>query len=255
VTKRAKQIDNRIQSSGRVVRAATTHREQIADKLAARAVEVQGPTTKATKDAFLTLVDFLADSLKHGAGRLDAAELDLAAERADDVGVRERRDAAEADLRNRAVRVRSNVVDALGAPALKTYGLEGATPRAPRDLTSHARNVANLMRGKPFSIAADGVSFDSAGIASMLDAKAGELEAVIAEMEREEQELADKLGKRDGAVEQWTDEYQGVADALTGLLRLTGRKDLSERVRPTSRTISGEEIAAPVEEPVADGGG
>jgi hypothetical protein len=38
--------------------------------------------------------------------------------------------------------------------------------------------------------------------------------------------------------------HQGVADVLVGLFRLAGRKDLSDRVRPSSRTLAGEEAPA-----------
>src|SRR4051794_19389800 len=65
----------------------------------------------------------------------------------------------------------------------------------------------------------------------------------------EARELEKALGARDQAVELWTEVYQGVATALSGLYRLAGRKDLADRVRPTSRTLSGEDAASD------DGGG
>jgi hypothetical protein len=155
---------------------------------------------------------------------------------------RERRDALEHELVARMVRIRSNVVDAMGPEALKVYGMEGTTARGPREVASHARNVANLMKQKPFKMTADGMTLDSAGIVPMLDTKAGALEAAIGDVEREGQELADVIGQRDQKVVVWGDDYQGVADSLTGNFRLAGRRDLSEWVRPTSRTLSGEEV-------------
>jgi hypothetical protein len=242
VAKRSRQIDNRIQSSGHVVGAAKAHREHIAEALAARAVSVQGANTKATKDAFVVMLDFLVDTLGASVQSLDGAELRLVAERADDVGLRDTRDAAATDLVQGAVRVRSMVSDALGAGALRTYGLEGDTPRAPRELVSHSRNVSNLMKEKTFVVTVDGVTFDSAAMAATLDKKADALETALADMQREEQELADQLGRRDMQVAAWVEGHQGVADTLVGLFRLAGRKDLSERVRPTSRALSGDEI-------------
>jgi hypothetical protein len=243
--KKSRKIDARIQSTSKVQSAAVANRDILAEALAARAVEVQGPNTKATKEVFVTVLDFLADTLKYGATNLDVAELSLVAERADDVKVREERDGLSAQLVERMVRVRSTIQDALGAQALKLYGLEGETPRdTPREVASHAHNVVNLLKGKPFSVAADGVTVDSAGIVKAVAAQADALEAAIVEMEREEQELGNKLGLRDRALDAWSDHYQGGADALTGLFRLGGRKDLAERVRPTSRTLSGDEVAA-----------
>ncbi|TKC91473.1 hypothetical protein [Polyangium fumosum] len=242
VAKKSRQIDNRMQSSGHVVSAAEAHAEQVAAKLAARAVSVQGAETKATKEVFLVLLGFLSDTLGASAQSLDAAELRVVAERADDVGLREERDTATEDLVRAAVRVKSMVADALGASGLRSYALEGDTPRVPRDLVSHARSVSGLMTQKPFVVTVDGVTFDSAAMAETLSKKADVLNKALEAMRREEQELADQLGRRDQQVLAWVEEHQGIADSLVGLFRLAGRKDLAERVRPTSRALAGEEI-------------
>jgi len=250
MAKKAKQIDNRIQSTERVTTAATTHKDQIAEALAARAVEVLGPDTKATRDVFSIVLDFVASSLKYAGGNLDNAELAVVAERADDVGLRETRDAAEAAVRNSSVRVKSMVTDALGDSALATYGLEGQTPRGTRELLSHARTVVKLLKEKPFQKEVEGVTFDSAALAAGLEGKADALGKAVGDVDREDQELKDKLGKRDATLGAWVETYQGSADTLVGLFRLAGRRDLSEAVRPTQRTIAGEEIA-PEAPPVA----
>ena len=54
------------------------------------------------------------------------------------------------------------------------------------------------------------------------------------------------------AITEWEDVHQGIADTLTGLFRLAGRKDLSEHVRPTHRMLAGEET--PPAEPPKEGG-
>ncbi|MDI3289879.1 hypothetical protein [Polyangium sp. 15x6] len=146
--------------------AAKAHAEQVAARLAARAVSVQGADTKATKDLFLVLFEFLSDALCASAQSLDVAELRVVAARADDVGLREARDIKKANTRAKA----------------------------------------------------------------------------LADMQREELELADQLGRRDQQVLAWVEDHQGIADTLIGLFRLAGRKDLAERVRPTSRALAGEEI-------------
>nr|AYM54558.1 hypothetical protein [Racemicystis crocea] len=247
MAKRAKQIDNRIVSSGKVVRAATTHKQQLAAALEARAIEVQGPSTKATAQFFEILFDFLGDTLDHSARKLGQAEDIVVGERADDVQLREDRGAAESDLIACSVRIRSSVADLKGNDAVKTYGLEGTQPRRGRELSIHARNVARLLKAKPFSETVDGVTYDSAGMAAALVARADKLDGLLTDLEREEHELGDALGKRDKVLTSWGDDYQGVADALTGLFRVGGRKDLSERVRPTTRVLSGDEEASDVE--------
>ncbi|MDI3287243.1 hypothetical protein [Polyangium sp. 15x6] len=257
MAKKSRQVDNRIQSSGHVINAAKTHAEHVAENLAARASFVQGANTKATKEVFQILLAFLTDTLGASSQSLDQAELRVLAERADDVGVREARDAAAADLLRAAVRVKSMVSDALGTAGLHTYGLAGETPRAPRELASHARSVSDLMTNKPFLVTVEGVTFDSAAMAATLDTKAHTLAQALATMLREEQELADQLGRRDSQVLGWIEDHQGITDTLVGLFRLAGRKDLSERVRPTTRALAGEEITPPAETTSEDpsGGG
>jgi hypothetical protein len=224
--------------------AAKTHRAPIAAALAARALEVQGSSTLATKDAFLVVVDFLVDALGQSVTAMDQAELRVVAERSDDVGLRDARDAATSSLLAAAVRVRSMVLDALGAKGLETYGLAGDTPRLSRDLVTHASTVAKLMQEHPFNVTVDGVTFDSAAMATTLASKVDAVEKTLADMQREEQELVNELGRRHEAIMAWQEAHQGVADALVGLFRLAGRKDLSERVRPSSRTLAGEEAPA-----------
>jgi hypothetical protein len=253
VSKKSKQVENRIQSSGHVITAAKTHRVQVAESLAARAIEVQGANTPATKEVFLWTVDFLVDALGHSVLTLDQGEMRVVAERADDVGLRDQRDSAMSSLLLASVRVRSMVLDALGATGLATYGLLGETPRGARVLVSHANTVAKLMQEQPFNMTVEGVTFDSAAMATTLATKAAAVEKALGDMQREEQELANELGNRDVAMASWVEAHQGVADVLVGLFRLAGRKDLSERVRPTSRTLAGEEVALPVEAPKEGG--
>jgi len=246
LAKKSKQIDNRIKSSEHVSGAASTHKEQIAERLAERALEIQGPQTKANKAFFLDAIDFFTDTLDHSVKTLDGTELTVVAERADDVPVRNSRDTANVEMVNACVRMKSMVNDALGPASLPVYGLSGETPRTPREVAAHARTVASLMKEKPFLLTVDGVSFNSTAMAATLEAKATTLENALTDMTREEQELSDALGLRDKQVEVWTDDYQGVADVIVGLFRLAGRKDLSERVRPTNRVLSGDDIAEPV---------
>lgn len=245
MTKKSVQVENRIQSSEHVMIAAKTHRDQIAEALAKRAIKVQGVGTLITKEIIGSFIDFVVDDLKHAVSTMDDAEMRVVAERADDVGLRDVRDSAVSNLLNATVRVRSMVLDALGQKGIETYGLSGQTPRLPRDLMNHAQTVASLMQEHPFHVTVDGVTFDSAAMATTLTAKADAVEKTIEDMQREEQELVNELGRRHTAINEWTDVHQGVADTFTGLFRLAGRKDLSERVRPTSRTLAGEEAPTP----------
>ncbi|HRI70368.1 MAG TPA: hypothetical protein PK156_39320 [Polyangium sp.] len=253
MSKKSKQVENRIQSSEHVITAAKTHRDQIAESLASRAAKAQGANTVVTIEIASAIIDFLIDDLKHSVSHMDEAEMRVVIERSDDVGLREARDSAVSSLLAATVRVRSMVLDALGNTGIETYGLSGETPRLPRDNMNHALTVAKLLQDQPFHVTVEGVTFDSVAMAATLNTKAKAVETAIANIQREEQELVDELGKRHQAIVEWSDVHQGVADTLTGLFRLAGRKDLSERVRPTTRTLSGEEVS-PAEPPTAPAG-
>lgn len=243
MVKKAKTVDTRVQSSSHVFQAALTHRELVAESLAARAIAIEGASTKATKDVFLILVDFLASSLGTSSKSVDLAELAVVAERADDIEPRQTRDAALNQLISTALRTRSIVEDALGPSGLRTYGFEGATPRTPKELFSFSQNVSNLLKEMPFQITKEGITYNSAAVKTALDDRISQLDTALTHVQREEQELADKLGQRDKLLETWGDDYQGTADTLTGLFRLIGRKDLAERVRPSVRHATAEEEA------------
>jgi len=46
----------------------------------------------------------------------------------------------------------------------------------------------------------------------------------------------------------WSETYQGTASTLEGMYRLVGWRELADRVRPTQRTLRGEDAGAEVEE-------
>lgn len=248
MSKKSKQVEQRIHTSEFVMTAASTHRDQIAEKLAARAIAAQGANTPITKVVAAAFVDFLIADLKKSTTDLDTAEMRVVTERADDVGLREGRDAAAGQLLIAAVRVKSMVSDALGSQGLSKYGLTGETPRTTSELVVHAQSVAKIMSAHPFNVTVEGVTFDSAALAATLQTKAAAVEQSLANLQREEQELVNELGNRHQAIADWVDVHQGVADTLTGLFRLAGRKDLSERVRPSTRALAGEE-ETPAEPP------
>lgn len=242
MAKIGKQIENRLTVSGKVAASAQTHRGEVAKALAAQSRAVQGPKSEATADVFETAMAALQDMVERGANELKKAELAYAAEQADDVKPRSQRDALTAELNALMTRLRSTVEDALGPDALPTYGLEGATPRTSRPLANHVANVVSLMQKRPATITTElGSTFSTEATVNAIKPKGAALEAALKVVDREARELEKAQSDRDQAVELWTEIYQGVATTLSGLYRLAGRKDLADRVRPTSRSISGED--------------
>jgi hypothetical protein len=246
MAKLGREIENRINVSKKVIAAATTHGPGLAPLLAAKAAEAQGAAGAPAAAAFAAMFASLAATLKFATGALESAALAYSAEHADDVAPREARGKAADVLLGLVVQLRATVESTLGASVLATYGLEGDTPRNPKALASHVTNVLELLGQSPVSVTTDlGSTFSTAATITGLTAKKAPLDAALGDVDREARELEDALGKRDQAIDHWSDAYQGVANALTGLFRLAGRKDLAERVRPTSRTVSGEDAGPP----------
>lgn len=249
MTKRSKLIDNRLESTGKVIRAVETHSGEAAKALAALALEAEGPNTAANEQFFVMLFQFVANVMGYRAKQLDSAEGAVVLERSDDVDLRAARDGLEAQLRGMLVRMRSNLQNAsLGGQGLKSYGLAKAVPDAGYGLASYGETAARLMAQKPFVMTVDGMTYDGGAMAQALGSKAAAYRQSLVDLEREAQELSHELGKRDIVLEHWANGYQGGADMATGIFRLVGLKHLAERVRPSTRVMSGEEVAPEVDE-------
>ena len=252
--KLGKEIENRVNVSRKVATAASTHGPNLASAISTRMKDLHAPNAPDPA-AVEALFASLAGSATGAAQRLEAAALALAAEQSDDHAPRRRRDDATASVLGLMTRLRSTVDDALGAEGLKTYGLDGETPRTAKALSSHATNVIHQLGEHPATVTTElGTTFDTATVRATLTTKHAPLLAALSEVDREERELEDALGKRDQALELWSAVYQGVATTLEGLFRLAGRADLAARVRPTSRTVSGED-AGPEEGEGGEGEG
>ncbi|NUQ76359.1 MAG: hypothetical protein HUU21_22710 [Polyangiaceae bacterium] len=245
MSKLSQQVENQLATSAKVVVSARAHAKTIAIALAERAALIQGPGSKAHAKAHEAVLLALADALDAAAVELRATELAYTAEQADDVPLRAQRDVAHVALVDSITRVRSAVEDAFGREGLKTYGLQGETPRKPHRATlNHVANVIHLLEKKPASVDTEfGTSFDTASVAKALRNKLTELEVLVGYLDREARELELALAVRDRAAATWSDTYQGVANALTGMYRLAGWKELAERVRPSQRIVRGDEPA------------
>lgn len=253
VSKLSKQVENRLIVSGKVVASARAHGGEVAKALAARAEAALGAGKAPTASEFEGVIGALAATLEAAAGSMKVAELAYTAEQADDAAPRAQREKAAAEGFALMVKVRALVESALGDEGLRTYGLTGETPRPARALSSHLENVLSLLAKRPASVATElGTAFDSSAVAAAIGPKQGALSAALKDVDREARELEEALGKRDMAIEAWVDAYQGTATAFEGMCRAAGRRDLAERVRPTSRRVSGEDAG---EEGGGSGGG
>lgn len=177
--------------------------------------------------------------------KLEHAESDYASEQADDPPARKRRDDANADLVQRWSEVKSQLTRRFGDASPREFGLEGELPATPDALAKQAGNAIKLLRAKPRTHASKLGEFTTAGAADHLEEAQVALSNALAEVTAESKQLQDALGIRDRAAAEWTNVYQSCATLLEGYLRLGGRTDLADRVRPTARRAIGLELTPP----------
>lgn len=259
MTTLGEQLQNRIRVSEKIIASARTHGAKIAAILADHAVAIEGPGTPATAEAFKAVIYAFANGLEHATKVMRDTEHAVAAEKADDGPIRQKREEACLEVGGVLVRLRSTVEDHLGAEGLRTYGLAGEATRVPRKVLEYAQNVVQLLEKAPVKVASPfGGSFDSAVAAATLSAKAAILAGLISDDDREARELEDAYALRDRAIAAWSDAYQGTATMLEGLYRRAGWNELAEKVRPTVRKMRGEEVGEDMEKaqpPAAPAGG
>jgi hypothetical protein len=186
-------------------------------------------------------INALHGALAASVEELRAADIAHAQELADDDAPRAARDAAIVQLRDQLIGLRGTLSSVYGVAILKVYGLSGETPEDPNMLLHRAENAASLLGSRPLAEKPkqDGVTVDIKKLGAALRAKAKKLKDALDAVKREEREGQLTRSRRDQAAAGVSSRYQGVADAMTGLYALTGRADLAEIVRPTSRRRAG----------------
>jgi hypothetical protein len=247
-----KLVEDFLIASGKVRTALVTHVDATSEALAALAKEAGANVSAATLKEVLLALDAI---LKHDEQKLEAAELAYVAEQTDDVPVRDERDKRRDDLLTSAVRASGSIENKLGAQGLRRYGLDGTTPRAPRRLIKYVKNAVNLLGAHPQTATNEfGEKFDTEAIKKVLAEKSTALESTMTDVDREEKELKDALGRRNQALESWAPKYQGIAGVTSNAFKTIGRIDLAEDVKPTERTLSGEELEGEPQQEGEEGG-
>lgn len=248
-TQRSQQVANRLETGIAVSAAGRIHGRVIAEALVAFCRET-GAAPPPDPEAFILACSAMLD---HAGMLLEGAEDRLTKELADDVSARGERDAAAADLLGVIIEIRGLLELYGGHQPSATYGLSGTTPRGPKELLGWARNVAQLLRATDRPIHVTGIGgTTTAVLAARLDAPMARLQAANLAMQDEDREAEQALLERDRALARWEATYQGAAGALEGLMRLAGRRDMADRLRPTQRKLLGQEVQPPEEVATAE---
>lgn len=231
-------IANRIRTGDMVIATIDAHAAEIASKLRELNAGLEPlELTPSQVEPFLKALS----ALLHAATReLESKERAYMAELADDVAPRLTRD--ELTERGAALmsRARELIAGALGADGLERYGLTAPITRAPREVALRMRSTIDLLLANPATGSDDlGTPLESATVAVKLEEVFQPLEEALATLDREAQEEREAAEARDETIAAWSDIYQGVAEAISGLCRLAGRADLADRLHPTPDAIAG----------------
>lgn len=236
---RSAQVQQQIENAEAVLASGDTHRDVIA-----RGASIKLPGH--TPEQVAAFIDGNLAYLRASTRALDAAEEAYVRERADDVPLRDARDAATVDLLELHVSVRDRIEDVFGPRALVLYGLDGTTPREPKALATHVTSAVNLLNTEPNEGRDSmGGALTTAAVAEALSTKLLPLATHLDALVREDRENEAALTLRDRATDEWRHAYRSVATLLSGLYLLAGREDLAERIRPTARREAGVEATPP----------
>lgn len=242
MVKKSSQVVNSSANGAYVLSSAQYHGEEIAHELARLEMDLPADV-RLGEHGLRKVFQWLGAMLGHHNNALTDAEMSYLSERADKDPVRIRRDDLVASLLTLHQSARSRVETSLGSDELFTYSLDGRLPRVAATLVEHTEVIIQLLRDKP-QVLPDALSgdLDTRQIADTLEDTLGQLRQTLANLTQEQREADSAMLRRNNALIVWRLIYRGVAAALTGLYLLAGREDLAQRIRPTSRRASGEEL-------------
>ncbi len=189
------------------------------------------------------LINGLSNLLKSATRKMAEKDLWVGEEIADDPQYRENRDSQQSSLRTEYISIKDLLFSIFGDSMLSKYGLSGETPTNPELLLTAAKNAANLLKKNPLPVPSrKGIpQIDGTALAMNLEENIEALETALRNVKKEEKELELAVRDRDISIAEWQKIYSSSAIIFAEVLKLGGRSDLAERVRPTARRISGSE--------------
>lgn len=167
---------------------------------------------------------------------LEAADQAHEREMADDAAPRDEREAAIAAVREVLVDLRSALVAAYPASALKAVGLSGAAPYDGQALLSYGKKVLEGLEGAKLGAPKrEGLHVDTKVFAKDLRKQLRALDPALAAVAREQREGEATLATKTKALAENDRTFQRTAAAVEALARFGGRDDIADKVRPSAR--------------------
>jgi len=229
------QVQNRRAKAAYVVSSVAENRDVVTQGLVAHNVYLPAEL-RIGEETVRMFLEWLANTMRFKTDAMLASETEYVNEQADDPPVRARRDAAMPVLSLCMSQTRNRVSAVLGDTGLITYGLRDAVPRAPVELADFAGVVAGLLRKHPRIEASSVVGpFDTAVLASAVDAALAPLASALDDLVTEQRQLQGAMLRRDAIVGEWREVYANGSAAFSYLSCMAGQAELARRVRPTRR--------------------
>ena len=237
MAKNSKVASNRIAVADTVSASLRVHGPEVAVRLS----EVLDPSGRTTPAQMEALLGQLGKVLDGAAAELAAADLAHVHELSDDEGPRERRDTATAQVRDKLLALRDLLTGAYGEAAARAYHVVESLPEQPQQLLQRGRSVEELLRKKPLKTPSRHASLKVRlpELADELSALLDPLEAALSAVRREEREAQATQERKNRASEDWQRAYLGVTHLAYGAYILADRRELADRIEPTSRKRSG----------------
>lgn len=250
-------VTRRQSTASAVEAAAATHAEEAAVRLAPRFAAVA-----AESDPPIDLLAFqnrLGGILQAERVAMEAADSAHIEELRDDIGPRERRDAAIASLHDRVSRVRGTVETVFAAGASnRLFAIRGLTSRNPEVLRRQAERMLERLRDTSKPLPEPEVTWlavDPAAWAAEIEPAHAELLAALRDVYADRRRAETSFRLKQEALDAHNRTYAAVTSILSGLYRLAGLDAYDERLRPTvpqQGTAVEEELLE--DEPLPDGG-
>jgi len=238
----SKQVANHVATSRTVVSSVEHHGSVVIGPLE-QELKNYFPEGTNLSGIFQGLATYLRDVTQN----MQSADITLAQERADDPQYRENRDTSVQNLTKLISRIKSVIPDSLMAQ----YGINTTTPYDPDELVNYGLKILGLLKEKPELINSTGDKFnlmiDVNSIIEILTSSINDLTNSLNDVNREEREAQVSLGNRNQKIAKWKSTYVGVASILAGFYQLAGRVDLADRIRPTTRKVTGTDRQETVE--------
>ena len=229
---RTKQVVDRQKEAQAVIAAGRTHATELVTLLSER----QGPLLKRGEKLpdYGLQIELLMRQLEQSTAHLVQTDDAYQRELLDDEGPRRERDEATEGLAVYLIELREVITGLYGAQVLLPAGFSQQTPRDSVLLSRFASQVQSALGAVTLPAPrVKGAQVDIKATVAELDKRRARLDSAVAAVARETREAQAAMSLRNDAQDQFDDVYAQVSTVLSGLLRLAGKPDLADRVRPT----------------------